>query len=190
MSGDGGYKLLRGLLRQVEATATTTKRGCLVPSAPLPMLTGYPMIDGMPVHRAAWLVAHGRLPKYPEFVLDHTCGTKACFRLSHLEVVSYTENLRRAVVRYRPQCIGCGVPFVTDDSIHWDIITEPWLGHRRDYRWAERPHCVECGARIFPDIYYEDPLPAGMDCFVSPAGRRYPRFPTPGRGHGRDRIRQ
>lgn len=36
---------------------------------------------------------HGLLP--PGYEIDHLCKQRACIRLSHLEAVTHTENIRR-----------------------------------------------------------------------------------------------
>lgn len=44
-------------------------------------------------HRVAWERKHGSVPRGK--VIDHTCTNGLCVRLSHLEPVSNSENVRR-----------------------------------------------------------------------------------------------
>jgi HNH endonuclease len=76
--------------------------------------SGYGLFRGKLAHRQA-LIADGRILSTGE-VVDHKCGVKSCIRLSHLEVVSQSENARRACIS-RPLKSHCkwGHPLVSDN---------------------------------------------------------------------------
>lgn len=46
------------------------------------------------VHREAWEVTYGEIPEGME--IDHLCCTRSCYLLDHLELVTRSENIRRA----------------------------------------------------------------------------------------------
>ncbi len=49
-------------------------------------------------HRTAWEIANDRdIPA--DFEIDHTCSNSRCIEPGHLELVTGTENLRRAAER-------------------------------------------------------------------------------------------
>jgi hypothetical protein len=78
-------------------------------------------------HVVAWESAHGPVPK--GMTIDHLCRVKHCVRVSHMEVVTRSENTRRKIVWYRhenPSCKQCGA-------------TE-WLTDTRGAR-----QCAPCG---------------------------------------------
>ena len=54
-------------------------------------------------HRVAWEAANGPIPD--GLTIDHLCRNKACVNTAHLEVVTRSENLRRAaaVVTHCPR---------------------------------------------------------------------------------------
>lgn len=45
-------------------------------------------------HRVSYAIANGEIPA--GLVVDHTCRTPACVAPDHLELVTQTENMRRA----------------------------------------------------------------------------------------------
>ena len=45
-------------------------------------------------HRAAYEAMHGKVPEGYE--LDHICRNRSCANVSHLRVVSHTENMRNS----------------------------------------------------------------------------------------------
>jgi hypothetical protein len=47
------------------------------------------------VHRVAYIMANGDLPK--DLEMDHRCRVRCCINPAHLEAVTHTENIRRAV---------------------------------------------------------------------------------------------
>jgi hypothetical protein len=48
-------------------------------------------------HRLAWIRTHGE--PTPGLVIDHLCNRKACIEITHLQQLSNSQNLRRAVPR-------------------------------------------------------------------------------------------
>ncbi|MEX5713458.1 HNH endonuclease signature motif containing protein [Parafrankia sp. FMc6] len=56
-------------------------------------------------HRWAWEKVNGPIPE--GFELDHVwtrgCKRRDCIRLSHLQVVTHRENVRRGVIRRKLQ---------------------------------------------------------------------------------------
>ena len=52
-------------------------------------------------HRAAWIEARGEVS--PDLEVDHLCENRRCVNLEHLELVTHTENQRRASLR-RTRC--------------------------------------------------------------------------------------
>jgi hypothetical protein len=61
------------------------------------LLSGYGVIqrDGkrMYAHRVSYEIEHGNLPD--SLVIDHLCRNRGCVRPSHLEAVTFTENVLR-----------------------------------------------------------------------------------------------
>lgn len=53
------------------------------------------------VHRHAWEEVHGPIPA--GMTIDHLCGVKLCTNVGHMEVVTRSENSRRAAPR-RQEC--------------------------------------------------------------------------------------
>lgn len=74
--------------------------GCLLWGASLSP-SGYgnftALLDGQKVstaaHRWAWYLEHGYFPVKP-MVLDHMCGNRWCVNVTHLQEISFSENLR------------------------------------------------------------------------------------------------
>lgn len=75
--------------------------------------TGYPGNHGygtiklkgkvLLAHRVAWELENG--PISDDLTVDHLCANKLCVRVSHMELVSRSENSRREGVRARkPTC--------------------------------------------------------------------------------------
>jgi hypothetical protein len=66
---------------------------------------GHFWVGGMPAgarqqwwaHRFAYFASVGVVPQ--GYVLDHTCGRRACVRPTHLEPVTPRENLRRGLLK-------------------------------------------------------------------------------------------
>lgn len=48
------------------------------------------------VHRAMWTVQVGPIPDDDDWTIDHLCRNKRCVNVTHLEVVTRTENSMRA----------------------------------------------------------------------------------------------
>ena len=51
------------------------------------------------VHRLTWEAVHGRIPD--GLTIDHLCFNRRCINLDHLEVVTASENTRRAWANHR-----------------------------------------------------------------------------------------
>jgi hypothetical protein len=49
----------------------------------------------VPAHRFAWVMVTGRDP-LPGMELDHLCRTRACVNPTHLEEVTYRQNMHRS----------------------------------------------------------------------------------------------
>ena len=58
---------------------------------------GYGRKGNTSAHRQAWLDAGRKIPDGME--LDHTCVTRSCVNLAHLELVTHPENMRRIRAR-------------------------------------------------------------------------------------------
>ena len=58
------------------------------------------------VHRLSWEYFFGNIPINLE--IDHVCKNKACYRFSHLELVTRQENCRRSVNYRGGFCRKCG----------------------------------------------------------------------------------
>lgn len=79
-------------------------------------------------HRMAWEDVHGPIPD--GMTIDHLCRVRNCINVSHLEMVTRAENIRRArPLLVRGECWK-GHPIRSED----DINTRP-SGHRE---------CREC----------------------------------------------
>lgn len=55
-------------------------------------------------HRAAWLIQRGPIPE--GLVLDHLCMRHPCVNVEHLEIVTQSENIRRAIAHHQAQGTG------------------------------------------------------------------------------------
>lgn len=51
-------------------------------------------------HRAMYEMVHGNIP--PGLEIDHLCRNKGCVNPAHLEAVTHTENVRRAMPHFTP----------------------------------------------------------------------------------------
>lgn len=69
--------------------------------------SGYPLAQFFRkweyAHRHAYEIAKGPLPDSRRVVVDHICGHRWCVRPSHLEAVTASENVRRAIRRAGPR---------------------------------------------------------------------------------------
>lgn len=74
---------------------TTTKGDCVVHNSPHHTGYSYTRIKGVrhPAHRVVKAASIG--DTFVGLVIDHLCKNKACLRVSHLEVVTQGENIRR-----------------------------------------------------------------------------------------------
>lgn len=65
---------------------------------------GYPCfaVNGVSqlAHRLAYEAAHGPIP--PGLTCDHLCRVKRCVNVDHIEVVTRSENAKRAAAQDRP----------------------------------------------------------------------------------------
>lgn len=55
-------------------------------------------------HRVSWLLDRGPIPE--GMVLDHLCMNPVCVNVAHLEIVTQSENVRRAIAHH--QAAGTG----------------------------------------------------------------------------------
>lgn len=92
-----------------EWTGTRTKDGYGIAS-----VGGH---KGMAAHRAMYIEMVGPIPESME--IDHICRNRGCVNPAHLEVVTRTENIRRALPwnpqRLKSQCAH-GHPFDTENT--------------------------------------------------------------------------
>lgn len=79
------------------------------------------------IHTVVWEESEGPLPEGYE--TDHTCRTKDCFNLFHLELVTKRENVQRAVP-FRVYTLVC-----SQGHRYSPENTYVWNGHRA---------CKEC----------------------------------------------
>lgn len=91
---------LQAALAKLAKRSRVTDGGCLEWTGARNL--GYGVVwDGKrttTVHRIAWRAANGEVPN--GFELDHLCRNRACWNISHLEVVSHAENVRRGMSRW------------------------------------------------------------------------------------------
>jgi hypothetical protein len=55
--------------------------------------SGYGQLEGEFVHRVAYVMANGSIPKGLE--VDHKCGVRNCFNPSHLQLLTHKENMAK-----------------------------------------------------------------------------------------------
>lgn len=90
------------LLGRIESRLDTAKDGCRLWTGALVRGYGVISVDGRTryVHRELWRLTNG--PIADGMTLDHLCRNPRCCRPDHLEVVTRSENARRAVMSRFP----------------------------------------------------------------------------------------
>jgi hypothetical protein len=105
-NGSLDVQVLRGVpaMERLLSKCRITKQGCWEYCGRL-TVKGYAHVrsgdGGMRfAHRIAYAQKYGPVPEGME--LDHVCRNRACFNPEHLQVVTHSENMRRAAP-YRPR---------------------------------------------------------------------------------------
>jgi hypothetical protein len=84
---------------------------------------GYGFHGGSRSHIVAYVQAHGPVPD--GLVIDHLCRRRNCRRVSHLEAVTESENMKRKSWAYRNKRKTC--QFGHDLKLH-SVIVPPGMG--------------------------------------------------------------
>lgn len=105
-------------------------------------------------HRVAYALFKGPLPD-DSLTIDHTCRNKACVNPDHLELVTFTENLRRRRLDVRGEKCPRGHEFVSRGEGNQRACKQCANDSQREYQRAWRAR----HRGISESLRQKDPLP-------------------------------
>lgn len=110
-------------------------------------------------HRISYELFVGSIPD--GFQIDHLCGVKMCVNPTHLEAVTQSENMRRAIERYKSAPAHRSVPGRLADPAYNSKKTHCKHGHEltgtnvRFHKKKNRPgiarECLAC-RQVYPKL--------------------------------------
>lgn len=112
------------LARYIADRLVTPRPDCMIWTAATDRGYGRIFLDGTAkrVHRVAWEMANGPIPD--GLTIDHLCRVRACCNTGHMELVTGSENTRRAapyrpnLLRFNPRGRGRKSPRVSRIDTH------------------------------------------------------------------------
>lgn len=125
-----------GLLDNLLGRGVVPQADCLIWPGAVDRGYGRTFVDGQAkrVHRVVWELQNGAIPD--DLTIDHLCRVRSCMNVAHMELVTHSENARRAASIERVPRLSKPAPRrrVTECKRGHGLVGENVMTDRRGHR--------------------------------------------------------